>query len=170
MQHMVKTCEVCGHEPMTHMSIYQRIHLLVKVMLNVIPWWWLSPSKSPKIVVQSEVLSSGKINPYPKCVCIPGEDKALYPQWWDGLNIINWLPNDWEDLWGMCHTGAPQLYLLCDTDEVLLQSYHGGLLVLHTYFNCRLITCLFSPKCANWGHGKPGNSKIFIITIVVTVM
>lgn len=115
MQHMVKTCEVCGHEPMTHMSIYQRIHLLVKVMLNVIPWWWLSPSKSPKIVVQSEVLSSGKINPYPKCVCIPGEDKALYPQWWDGLNIINWLPNDWEDLWGMCHTGAPQLYLLCDT-------------------------------------------------------
>lgn len=64
------------------------------------------------------------------------------------------------------------LTLTCSVtpDEVLLQTCYGGLLVLHACFNCRLITCLFFPKCANWGHGKPGNSKIFIITIVVTVI
>ena len=42
-------------------------------------------------------------------------------------------------------------------NEVLLQNCYGGLLVLHACFNCRLIICLFSPKCA-------------IITIVVTVI
>ena len=51
------------------------------------------------------------------------------------------------------------LTLTCSVtpDEVQLQSCYGGLLVLHDCFNCRLITCLFSPKCA-------------IITIVVTVI
>lgn len=164
MEHMVKLTGSLwpwAHGP--HVHLPKKIHLYQ----SDVGCYSMVMDKSIHKSINGE-FKEGKSRP--KTCVYPRWGQSTVPSMMRGAEYSHLAAKCLARSWGGCVI-SEHLILTCPVtaDEEFLQSCPRGLLVLHVCFNCMLVTFLFVLNYAHWGHRKPGDSKIFIITVIVNV-